>query len=87
MVELKIKIPDELEREMEGLPEDKSMFVLEAIEEKLSEKKLERSRAFRKLLLSVFNRMTSNSKLTDEDCLRLGREVNEELARKYWLVK
>ena len=87
MPELKIKIPEELEREMEGLPEDKSMFVLEAIEEKLSEKKLERSRAFRKLLLSVFNRMTSNSKLTDEDCLRLGREVNEELAKKYSLIK
>ena len=42
MAELRLKIPDELEKE---------------IEERLAELKLERSKAFRKLLLSVFNRM------------------------------
>ena len=57
------------------------------IEERLAELKLEKSKAFRKLLLSVFNRMSENSKLSDEDCLRLGREVNEKLARRYGLVK
>ena len=32
-------------------------------------------------------RITENSKLSDEDCLKLGREVNEKLARRYGLVK
>ncbi|HID20551.1 MAG TPA: hypothetical protein EYP28_06420 [Methanophagales archaeon] len=87
MAELRLKISEELEEEIEKLPADKSKFALEAIEERLTELKLERSKAFRKLLLSVFNRMTENSKLSDEDCLRLGREVNEDLARRYGLVK
>jgi len=87
MAELVIKIPDELEREIEELAADKSKFALEAIKERLAELKLEKSKAFRKLLLTVFNRMTENSKLSDEDCLRLGREVNEELAKRYGLIK
>jgi len=80
-------VPDEVEKEIEELAADKSQFALEAIEERLAKLKLERSKAFRKSQLSVFNRMTENSKLSDEDCLRLGREVNEELARRYGLVK
>ncbi|MBC8520902.1 MAG: hypothetical protein ISS94_02100 [Candidatus Syntrophoarchaeum sp.] len=87
MAELVVKIPEKLEKEIEELAADKSKFALEAIEERLAELKLEKSKAFRKLLLSVFNRMTENSKLSDEDCLRLGREVNEELAKRYSLVK
>ncbi len=87
MAELVVKIPEKLEKEIEELAVDKSKFALEAIEERLAELKLEKSKAFRKLLLSVFNRMTENSKLSDEDCLRLGREVNEELAKRYSLVK
>lgn len=83
--ELIVKIPNELEAEFEGLAVDKSRFVIEAIEERLSEIRLERSKAFRKLLLSVFNRMTENSKLSDEDCLRLGREVNEAVSKRYEL--
>ncbi|MCK4735520.1 MAG: hypothetical protein KAT65_23910 [Methanophagales archaeon] len=87
MAELVVKIPEELEKEIEELSVDKSKFALEAMEERLAELKLEKSKAFRKLLLSVFNRMTENSKLSDEDCLRLGRDVNEELAKRYGLVK
>ena len=87
MGEVVVKIPEELEKEIEELAADKSKFALEAIEERLAELRLERSKAFRKLLLSVFNRMTENSKLSDEDCLRLGRAVNEDLARRYGLVK
>ena len=87
MAELVVKIPEKLEKEIEELTADKSKFALEAIEERLAELKLEKSKAFRKLLLSVFNRMTENSKLSDEDCLRLGRAVNEDLARRYGLVK
>ena len=87
MAQLKIEIPDELEKEIENLQEDKSKFVLEALGVRLSELKLDRSKAFRKLLRSVFDRMTANSLLSDDDCLRLGREVNEELAKKYWPVR
>jgi len=87
MAELVVKIPEKLEKEIEELAADKSKFALEAIEERLAELRLEKSKAFRKLLLSVFNRMTENSKLSDEDCLRLGREVNEELTKRYSLVK
>ncbi len=87
MAEVVVKIPEELAKEIEELAADKSKFALEAIEERLAELRLEKSKAFRKLLLSVFNRMTENSKLSDEDCLRLGREVNEELAKRYGLVK
>ena len=87
MAELRLKIPDELEKELEGLPENKSKFALEAIEERLTEIKLERSKAFRKLLLSVFNRMAENSTLSDKECLRLGLAVNESVAKKYGLVK
>ena len=53
MAELVIKIPEELEKEIEELAVDKSKFALEAIEERLAELKLEKSKAFRKLLLSV----------------------------------
>jgi len=71
-----VNVPEYLEREIESLQVDKSAFVIGAIEERLSELKLERSKAFRKLMFKVFNRMTEDSKLSDEDCLRLGREVN-----------
>lgn len=77
---ISIEVPDEMERE---LPADKSAFVKEAIEEQLAKSKLERSKAFRKLLLAVFDRMTKSSTLSDEDCLRLGREVNEAVSKRH----
>lgn len=85
MPELVIKIPDDLEKEVREFPLEK--FVVQAVEEKLAEMRLERSKAFRKLLVEVFNRMTENSKLSDEDCLKLGREVNEALAKRYGLTR
>ena len=41
MAELKIKIPDELEKEMEGLPENWSEVALKAIKLRLLRNKLE----------------------------------------------
>lgn len=87
MTELKIKIPKELEEKMKELPTDVSQFVIEAIEERLAERRLKRSTSFRTLLLKVFDRMTEESRLSDEDCLRLGKEVNKEVARRYHLVE
>jgi len=83
MTAIVVNVPEYMEREIESLHVDKSAFVVGAIEERLSELKLERSKAFRKLMLKVFNRMTEDSKLSDEDCLRLGREVNNEVSKKY----
>lgn len=82
-----VNVPEDLKREIKELPADPSKFAIEAMEEKLAELRLERSKAFKKLLLEVFNRMTEDSELSDEDCLRLGRKVNEEVARKYGLVE
>lgn len=82
-----IRIPDALAAEIEAIPEDKSAFATEAIAEKLTELKLEKSKAMRKLLSSVFKRMTRDSKLADKDCLRFGREVNEAVAKRYGLVE
>jgi hypothetical protein len=87
MSEVVFKVPSRLRRGIREVSADESSFIEEAVEEKLSAVKLERSKAFRKLLVSVFSRMTGNSKLSDEDCIRLGREVNGELARKYGLTK
>lgn len=87
MRELKIKIPKELEERIKELPTDVSQFVIEAIEERLAEKRLKHSTSFRKLLLQVFERMTEESRLSDKDCLRLGREVNEKVAKRYGLIE
>jgi len=86
MPELVVNVQKELEGELRELPVDISRFVTEALEERLSKIRLERSKAFRRLLLNVFDRMAKDSKLSDDDCLRLGREVNEEVAREYGLT-
>lgn len=77
MAELVIKIPDELEKEIEELQEeDWSEVALKAIELRAFELKLERSR---KLRHALFKALISESKLTDEDALELGRKANEEM--------
>ena len=78
MVEIVIKIPEELEE----LPEDWSAVALEAIRLRAFELKLKRSKEFRKLLLDALDKMLEHSTLTDEDCLRLGREVNRTVRLK-----
>ncbi len=35
------------------------------------------------VMLKKFREFTKKSKLTEEDALRLGREVNKELAKRY----
>ena len=72
MAEIVVKIPEELEE----LPEDWSAVALEAIKLRAFELKLKKSKAFRKTLLDALDKMLEHSTLTDEDCIRLGREVN-----------
>ena len=77
MAELRLKIPEELEKEIEEMPEeDWSEFALKAIELRMFELKLEKSRKLRHVL---FKALISESKLTEEDALELGRKANEEM--------
>ena len=72
-----IKIPDELEKEIEELKEeDWAEVALKAIELRAFELKLAKSR---KLRHALFKALISGSKLTDEDALELGRKANEEM--------
>ena len=72
-----IKIPDELEKEIEEIPEeDWSEVALKAIELRAFELKLERSR---KLRHALFKALISGSKLTEGDAMELGRKANEEM--------
>jgi len=77
MGELVIKIPKELEKEIEELQEeDWSEVALKAIELRAFELKLERSR---KLRHALFKALISGSKLAEEDAMKLGRKANEEM--------
>ncbi|HJH25496.1 MAG TPA: hypothetical protein C5S37_01710 [Methanophagales archaeon] len=77
MAELVIKIPGELEKEIEELKEENwSEVALKAIELRAFELKLERSR---KLRHALFKALISESKLTEEDAMELGRKANEEM--------
>ena len=78
MGEVVIKIPEELEKEIEELQEEEdwSEVALKAIELRAFELKLERSR---KLRHALFKALISESKLTEKDALELGRKANEEM--------
>jgi len=77
MAEVVVKIPDELEKEIEELQgEDWSEVALKAIELRAFELKLAKSRKLRHVL---FKALISESKLTEEDGMELGRKANEEM--------
>jgi len=77
MAEMRLKIPEELEEEIKEMPEeDWSEFALRAIELRVFELKLEKSR---KLRHALFKALISESKLTEEDAMELGRKSNEEM--------
>lgn len=71
MVSMTLAIPDDMKKDMDGFPEiNWSAVAREAIKQKL-------------ILLQKFREFTKDSTLTDEDALRLGREVNKGLAKRY----
>jgi len=74
MAELKIKIPDELEKEMEELPVNWSEVVLEAIKSKVFESHLSKSKALQRAVLEV---LASKSRLTKESALEFGRKIKK----------
>ena len=71
MVSMTLAIPDDLKKEMEKLPEiNWSEIARIAIKKRL-------------LLLKQIREFTKDSELTEEDAIRLGREINKNLA-KHW---
>ncbi len=80
MPNITLSIPQELKVKMDKLPE---LNWSETIREFLSEK------VKRALLLKKLDKMLENSELTEEDCIRLGRETKKgrfEALKKQGLI-
>ena len=77
MAQQYIDISDELKQEASKFPD----LALAKIFEKALKSELE-ERAKRQLILLALNKLLENSKLTEEDCIRLGREVNEGMYKQ-----
>lgn len=71
MVSMTLAVPEELKKEMDKHPElNWSEVARQAIKERI-------------LLLKKMDELLKNSKLTEEDALKLGREVKKALAKRY----
>ena len=71
MVSITLAVPEELKKEMDKHPElNWSEVARQAIRERI-------------LLLRKMDELLKNSKLTEEDALKLGREVKKALAKRY----
>jgi len=74
MPNLTLSIPKELKSEMDELPElNWSEIVRELLYEKVK----------RALLLKKLDKMLENSELTEEDCIRMGREAKKSMHEKF----
>jgi len=73
MVNMTLSIPAELRKEMDKFPEfNWSAVAREAIKRRLA-------------ILKHFEEFTKDSELTEEDAIRLGREVSKAVARRHYL--
>ena len=71
MVNITLSIPDEMKREMEKFPEmNWSVIARVAIKHRI-------------MLLKKFKEFSKESTLTEDDAIRLGREVNKAVSKKY----
>ena len=71
MVNITLSIPEELKKEMEMFQEiNWSVLFREAIKKRI-------------MLLKKIKEFTKDSELTEEDAIRIGREINKEAAKKY----
>lgn len=70
MVEIVVKIPEELKQEMDKIPVDWSKIARDAIREKA-------------IRWAKLKDAISKSKLTEDDALKLGRKVSRALAERY----
>jgi len=74
MPNLTLSLPEKLKKEIEQLPEiNWSVLVREFLAERVK----------RALVLKKLDKMLENSELTEEDCIRLGREIKEGMWKRY----
>ncbi|ODS39440.1 MAG: hypothetical protein A7316_05495 [Candidatus Altiarchaeales archaeon WOR_SM1_86-2] len=78
MAELVVNIPEELAHEIKGMHVNWQDVALEAVKSRAFELKLEKSRKLRHLLFKV---LISKSKLTEEDAMELGKDINESMLK------
>ncbi len=74
MPNITITIPEELKKDMERLPE---LNWSETVREFLADK------VKRALLLKKLDKLLENSELTEEDCLRMGREAKKRMSKRF----
>lgn len=71
MVNITLAVPEDLKKEMEKFPEiNWSALIREAIKKRI-------------ILLKKIREFTKDSEFTEEDAIRLGREVNKAVHRRH----
>ncbi|MGM0509845.1 MAG: hypothetical protein ACQESD_01785 [Thermoplasmatota archaeon] len=71
MSDLKVKIPDDLKKDMKKIHFiDWSKVIRDSIRKKMSE-------------ISIMNNIAAKSELTEEDAKELGKKVNKSLHKRY----
>lgn len=75
MVSVTLSVPEDLKKKMDAFPEmNWSEVARNAIREKV-------------VKLEFMKHFTSESEMTEEDAIRLGRELNKRLAKRYRELK
>lgn len=74
MPNITLSIPEELKAQIDKLPE---LNVSESVRKFLAEK------VKRALLLKKLDKMLEHSGLTEEDCIRLGKEAKKSMHKKF----
>ena len=74
MPNITLSIPEELKKQLDQLPE---LNVSESMRQFLTEK------VKRELLLRKLDKMLEKSQLSEEDCLRLGDKIKENMWKRY----
>lgn len=71
MVNITLSLPNEIKKEMEKFPEiNWSVIARTAIKNRI-------------MLLNKFKEFSRESSLTEEDAIRLGKEVNKAVSKRY----
>ena len=71
MVNITLAVPEELKKEMDQFNEiNWSAIAREAIKKRI-------------LLLKQIREFTKDSELTEEDAIRIGKEINKRVSKKY----
>ncbi len=74
MPNITLSISEELKKQLDELPE---LNISESMRKFLSEK------VKRALLLKKLDKLLENSKLTEEDCLRIGDKIKKGMLKRY----